>query len=423
MMRVKRRLKILMTDGSSTSARQSLTCLGQQHTIDILDPSPLCQCRFSRFVKRWHRCPPFSRQPENYLHAILDLLEHERYDVLFPTHEQIYLLSRFRHLFVPRVAMAVPEFEAMDRMMNKVKFAKLVDEVGLPQPGWKIARTRQDLMDFEHFPCWVKLDFSTAGQGVRHATDRNDLDLIANDLTKQGWLNGIHEILIQKHSKGAKRGATGVFQNGLLIAFHCYQSRGIGVGGSAKSKISVHDPEMIGFMEKLGAHLNWHGAMCLEYMFDADQGRYSIFECNPRIGETVLAFDGGVNLCQALVDVSLGTAHVSETVGLAGTKSHLGFLALTAMALEGASRTQILGEMVLAMRSQGEYRDSSDEITRWSEDWLSIVPYFGVTALLLLDPHAASWLVRKTVENYSLSSDGAQRIRNLRIQEPKSEAV
>ena len=38
-----------------------------RHTIDILDPSALCQCRFSRFVRRWYRCPSFATDPCGYL--------------------------------------------------------------------------------------------------------------------------------------------------------------------------------------------------------------------------------------------------------------------------------------------------------------------------------------------------------------------
>jgi hypothetical protein len=101
-------------------------------------------------------------------------------------------------------------------------------------------------------------------------------------------------------------------------------------------------------------------------------------------------------------------------MGNAGIKSHLGFLTLTSMALHGATRLQLLRELLRLLRSEDEYENSRDEITRWSSDWLSILPFLGVTILLLWNPRAAGWLVRKTVENYSLTPEGATAIRQMK---------
>jgi hypothetical protein len=406
-------MKILMTDGSSTSARQSITCLGQQHSIDILDPSRLCQCRFSTFVNRWYRCPPFSRQPQDYLRFLVDRIETGTYDVLFPTHEQIYLVARFPQLFASRVAMAVPPFDVLDGTMNKVRTAKLLDEAGLPQPAYRIVQSKEELLACDQFPCWIKLDFSTAGQGVRHAVSRLDLERVASEMDELAWFDGTRQTVVQEHASGFKRAACGIFQHGELVAFHVTQSRRIGIGGSANAKQTVHDSEMKIMMTKFGSHLNWHGAMSLEYVYDEASNRRWIFECNPRIGETVLALESGVNLCQALIDVALGKGQPNESMGELGTRTHLGFLTLTSMAIDGATRRQLLGELFRLLRSEGDYENSRDEITRWSSDWLSIFPFLGVTGLLLINPKAAGWLVRKTVENYSLTPDGAKTIRTM----------
>src|SRR4051794_12881577 len=97
-----RRLKILFTEGSSVSARQAVYDLGGQHTIDVLDPSGLCQCRFSRLVRRWYRCPPYAADPCAYLSFLRERLAAEEYDVLLPLHDEIYLLSRVRDSLAKR---------------------------------------------------------------------------------------------------------------------------------------------------------------------------------------------------------------------------------------------------------------------------------------------------------------------------------
>src|SRR5262249_24697757 len=102
-------LKILLTEASSTSARQTLYALGSLgYTIDICDPDPLCLGRFPRYARAWHRCPPFGTEPLSYLHFLMDLLKRGRYDILFPVHDQLYLLARFANVLQRYVAVALP---------------------------------------------------------------------------------------------------------------------------------------------------------------------------------------------------------------------------------------------------------------------------------------------------------------------------
>ena len=44
------------------------------HHVEICDPSPWCLGRYSRFVKRFHRCPPLRDDPKGYLAFIEALL-------------------------------------------------------------------------------------------------------------------------------------------------------------------------------------------------------------------------------------------------------------------------------------------------------------------------------------------------------------
>src|SRR5260370_38102067 len=83
-MAIGRRLRILLSEGSSLSARQAITVLGLAgHWIEICDSDPLCIGRFSRFVRRWHRCPGLGVDPEGYLAFVLDRTGNGGFDVLF----------------------------------------------------------------------------------------------------------------------------------------------------------------------------------------------------------------------------------------------------------------------------------------------------------------------------------------------------
>jgi hypothetical protein len=111
-----RQLKILLSEGSSTSARQTLYALAPlRHVIDVCDSQQFALCRFSRYVRRWRGCPALSADPTGYLQCVLDQLKEVRYDVLFPVHDQVYLFAKFRDALRRRVGLAVPEFDKARR--------------------------------------------------------------------------------------------------------------------------------------------------------------------------------------------------------------------------------------------------------------------------------------------------------------------
>ncbi len=69
-------LRVLVSEGSSTSAREAITILGLGggHIVEVCDPSPWCLARFSRFVRKFHRCPGLRDDPAGYLAFVEELL-------------------------------------------------------------------------------------------------------------------------------------------------------------------------------------------------------------------------------------------------------------------------------------------------------------------------------------------------------------
>src|SRR5512138_2378247 len=106
-------LRILIPEGSSTSAREAVTILGLAgHHIEICDPSPWCLSRTSRFVRKFHRCPGLRRDPAGFLAFVENLIATDDFDVLLPTHEQGLLFAKVQERFAGRIAVALPSFES-----------------------------------------------------------------------------------------------------------------------------------------------------------------------------------------------------------------------------------------------------------------------------------------------------------------------
>ena len=169
-------MRVLLTEGSSLTAREVVTCLGPAgHHIEVLDSDPMCLARFSRWVRRLHRCPRSGDDPVGYLSALEGVAADRGIDVVLPTHEQAWLLASARPLLGAAVRVAVAPASAFDRVQSKLAFARLLDELGLPQPRWRVIRSPDDLAGFPS-PYWLKAPFSTAGQGVRQVVDGRSRD-------------------------------------------------------------------------------------------------------------------------------------------------------------------------------------------------------------------------------------------------------
>jgi biotin carboxylase len=410
----RRRLKVLLTEGSSTSARQAIYALAPlRPVLEACDPNPhFCIARASWFVRTCHRCPPFAADPAGFYRALLDRLRATRYDVLLPVHDQVFLAARFRATLAGLVGLAVPEFDAVVQVQSKVAFTRLLDALALPQPAWRIARRRDELAGLET-PCYLKLAYGTAGRGVWHVRDPAEAAAVIGRLDADGLLTGGREILVQQPAAGTLCVVQSVFQHGRLVAAHTYQARGLGVGGSAWARVGVAHPAALAHLARLGAHLRWHGALMLDYLYDDATGRVAFIEANPRLGETFNATRSGVNLAARLVEVSLGCDVPTRPPGRVGVRTHSVLNRLLALGQAGATRSQLLAELADARAGRGIYKDSADDVTRPRDDPPSVIPVVVTLAQLLRDPHKADRIVRRAVNDYGLTEATVRAIEQM----------
>jgi len=131
----------------------------------VCDPHPLCISRFSRFVRRYYRCPAVGTDPLGYLAFVLQHLTQDPYDVLLPVHEQAFLFAKVRDQLPDGVSTALASFDAFLQVQGKVAFARLMERLSLPQPPTRIVSSRAELEILDRFPSYLKTAYSTAGQG------------------------------------------------------------------------------------------------------------------------------------------------------------------------------------------------------------------------------------------------------------------
>jgi predicted ATP-grasp superfamily ATP-dependent carboligase len=412
-MKNRRAIRVLLSEGSSLSARQAITALGQcGYTIDICDPNPQCISRFSRFVRRYYRCPAAGTDPIGYLRFMLHLLTRERYDVLLPVHEQAFLFAKVQHRLKSGAGVALAPFDAFLQVQGKVAFAHLMQRLSLPTPSTSIIGSRAELAAVDRFPRYIKTDYSTAGQGVWRVTDRVELERVGSVLQRRGLLGGARKVVVQDVASGVQCQVQAVFAHGHLLAAHSTQTRGVSAGGGHSARMGVDHPQVRNHLAIVGKALAWHGPLALDYFFDEASESPSYIEANPRLVEPMNAALSGVNLADLTVQLALGEMGESDKtrVGRMGIRSHSLLAILVGIAAGGGLRRDVLRTLVQAIRGRGVFAESREDLTPFFLDPPSLIPLALVIGRLLVSPSVAQRLATGTVNTYSLTTAAIEAI-------------
>ncbi|WP_426439026.1 ATP-grasp domain-containing protein [Bradyrhizobium genosp. P] len=386
-------LRVLVPEGSSTSGREAITILGLAgHHVEVCDPSRWCLARYSRFVRKFHHCPGLRADPAGFLRFVERLLASQHFDVLLPTHEQGFLFARAEAQLASRVGLALPDFAAYRMVHGKAGFSRLLDQLGVPQPSTRIVRSGQELREAVRFPSIVKTSVGTASRGIWFVRDARDLNLALNDLESAGDFAG--EVLAQDLITGTTEKVQSVFCHGALVGFHAYRQVAAGVGGGEAIKESVSRPGIRGYLERIGAHLGWHGALSVDVIMPLDSDTPLLIDCNPRLVEPVNAYRAGTDLVDLLLRVSCGETPAPLPESRAGVRTHLAMQALLGSASRDGTRRDIVRECGRIAAGRSPYQDSTEELTPVRLDWPSAVPLAMTVMLLLGSPEIATRLAR-----------------------------
>ena len=402
-------LRVLVSEGSSTSGRQAITVLGVSgHHVEVCDPSPWCLGRTSRFVKKFHRCPPLRDDPKGYLTFIERLLASKHFDVLLPTHEQGFLFARVQEKFAGKVALASPSFASYRTAHSKAGFSRLLSELGLPQPATTIVSSEDALRAAVRFPGVIKTSIGTASRGVWFVRDARELDDVVGELVAADAF--ADEVLVQEWIAGTTEKAQSVFCKGKLVGFNAYRGIAFGVGGGESVKESVDRPQVRAMLERIGERLAWHGALSIDYLLPGQDSTPLLIDCNPRLVDPMSAYLAGTDLVGLLLDVSRGATPAPVPPGRDGVRTHLAMQVLLGIAARENSRRSLLRECWRLWRGRAPYVGSREEMTPVNLDWASAVPLVTTAMLLLARPKAVANLARGGFGAHLLSRESIRQI-------------
>jgi ATP-grasp domain len=396
---------ILLSDGAGLTARQCATVLARAgHRVEALSPAGLCLCRMTRHVRRVHDVPALGRDPFGWLEAALDVAGRRGADLLLPVQEQVTVMSLARdRIEAAGLGTAVPAFAALAQVQDKVSAHRTLARLGVPQPPAIVAASAAEVeaaeTELAGWPLFVKMPIGTASAGVRRAGSPDELRQVAADYERLGAF-GPEGVLVQQPVAGRLAMVQAVFTRGELVAFGACARVREGAAGGSSHKLGLDLPEARGHMARLGAALDWHGALSADVILGPDGPRF--IDINPRLVEPVNALACGVDLAGTLVEVARSGSAQPQPTAVPGARTHQLMLAVLGAAQHG-SRREVARELVHAVLRRGDYRGSREELTPGRGDPLAPLPVTVTALATLLRPDAWRYFVGGSAGAYSLT--------------------
>jgi biotin carboxylase len=371
------------------------------HHVEILSSTRLCLTRFTRHVREVHRVPSFARQPLAWLEAAKTIARDRAMDVLFPTQEQVSVLSARRASL--DVATIAPAFDSLRRVQDKISAYRTLQQAAVPQPESAVLGTLDELNQVTRFPVFVKRPISTASAGVRRASSPAELKAAAAALGL-----GAGEVLVQQQAIGPLAMVQAVIDDGRLVACHANLRVREGVGGGASIKESVALPTMPEHVEALARALNWRGPLSMDVILTRDGP--VVIDVNPRLVEPMNAYLSGIDLVAAALDLAQEGHPTRQPAGRTGVRSHQLLLAVLGAAQRHESRTAVASELFRALAKRGEYAGSVEELTPISGDPMGAIPVIAAAAATLARPSLWRRFHAGAVGPYALTPDAWEQI-------------
>ena len=218
-------------------------------------------------------------------------------------------------------------------------------------------------------------------------------------------------VVVQAAVNGPLERTQAVFDRGRLVANHTYRQIAAGPRGGDVLKVSVRRPEARASVERIGAALDWHGALSFDHILEARTNTPLFLDANPRLVEPMNAWLSGVDLTGALLRVSLGETPAVQPDGREGVVTRLGLMGLMDAASQRGRRGDILRELTMLAAGTGRYRGSIEELVPLAIDPFCVLPLGFVLGRLLVSPASASEMSQRTIESYSLTPVAIERLR------------
>ena len=285
--------------------------------IYLLDQA-LCIGRFSRYPKKFARCPSV-RQEVLFVNFLTDLARKENIEgwIIYPNDDEtVCLLSKYKEQLEEYYRIPTPPWDVIRLTLEKKLTYQLAEESGIAIPKTYYPRNLEELEQLNlEFPVILKPSvkepfYSKTRKKAIRIDDKKEL---VREFEKALSIIDGSEIMIQELIPG---GPSCLFSVGSLykggkflgkVVARRTRQHPMDFGHATTYAETVDIPELEEIAAKILGQIGYYGLSEVEFMLDPRDGRYKLIEINARPwGWHTLANAAGVDLPYLLYQDILG---------------------------------------------------------------------------------------------------------------------
>lgn len=264
--------RVLITGGRAPVGLELARMFKQLgHSVVIVESQRVHISRWSRSAETTYLVPPPRQQTEAYLQQLIKIVEDEKVDVVIPTCEEVFYLSRVKERLPKSCSVWTESTETLRDLHDKWIFNTKGSALGLETPRSFRIDNRAQLESHAGLKgSWVlKPIFSRFGHNVRQGTLN---ELLCKPLPEAAWI-------LQEFIEGPELCAYALAHEGKMLALSIY-SHDFVAGRAGISFEEVECPKIETAVSECVRRLNYTGQIAFDFILNGSSA-YAL-ECNPR---------------------------------------------------------------------------------------------------------------------------------------------
>ncbi len=297
--------RLLLTNGRSPITLYLARLLHSNgHDIYVTDTQKIHYCRFSNCVKKNLVVPAPRLHPDEYVDALVKIVQEEEIDMLIPNWEDVLPISKRKSLFPSSCKVFVTEFDLLRRVHHKGNFISLLRSLDFETQKTEPLYNRENLERVDIPVFALKQGFSRSSKYVYKVRKGGPYPPVSpskeEEWVAQEWLSGrvfctytlCHEGKVFAHSTYPME----------FVKDH-NGTRHANIGSYCLCFNSVHHEKILKWVEEFTAKTNFTGQLAFDFI-EIPNGKLYAIECNPRLTSGVTLFHTNDHLDAAFFGIN-----------------------------------------------------------------------------------------------------------------------
>ncbi len=301
--------RVLVLDAQMRNSLAVIRALGKSGlTVDAGEETNFATGFFSKYCENKYIYPSPSKNTEDFINYLLDLVKKNNYEMIFPITDYTVLpIVLNKEEFSEYTIVPFPDYATLIKAMNKENTVKIALRNKIPLPRtYSIKDVGDSKLDELEYPIILKPLRSSGSRGVALCNDRTEM------INKYKYIfQKYGPLLIQEYiPNGGELGVYTLFNaESKPIALSVQKRiRSYPVsGGPSTLRETVRDDELVSLSFRLLKAMSWYGLAMVEFRIDPRDNKPKLMEINPRFwGSLQLSILAGSNFPYLLYKMAKG---------------------------------------------------------------------------------------------------------------------